>query len=114
MQFADSKLPPITPAADRHEISPRAPINAPHKVVSGFQDAMEGVPREAPQHAQDQPGGGSAAAPAEPAPYTGEGRRVMCRSIHQVPVLLDTRSGVERRKNDQLGEAPPTHADSTA
>lgn len=114
MRFTDTTPPTIAPVTNRHEITPRAPLNPAHKVVPGFPETMEGLVGEGQHQAH-----GEAGAPhTEPSPevpvYQGEDRRKVCRRVHNIPVLLDTRSGEERRKHDRPGEVPPTHMDDTA
>jgi hypothetical protein len=109
MHFPDSKLPPVVPATDRAEITPKAPIRPARKVVPGFPEAMAESGEQPPTKHE------AAAEPEEqrpePPPYAGEDRRLMCRRIYHVPVLLDTRTGEERRKSGDSGEVPPTHMD---
>lgn len=98
MHFPDSKLPPVVPATDRVEVTPKAPIAPTRKVTPGFQETLAssgGQPRdyrgtEAVAKVTDH----------EALPYSGQDRRAMCRRIYHVAVLLDTRSGVERRRID--------------
>lgn len=115
MRFTDTTPTTIAPVTNRHEITPKSPLNPAHKVGPGFPETMEGLVGEEQHQAQ----GGAGAPHAEPPPpdvsaYQGEDRRKMCRRIHNIPVLLDTRSGEERRKHDRPGELPPTHMDDTA
>ncbi len=98
MHFPDSRLPPVAPATDRVEVTPKAPITPTRKVTPGFQETLAsggGPPRdyrgtEAVAKATDD----------EVLPYSGQERRAMCRRIYHIAVLLDTRSGVERRRID--------------
>ena len=113
MHFPDSTLPPLPPVTDRTEISPKARSGPTRKVVPGFPES----PAEGGgQHPHEHP---SEAHPLEPhhdeaVPYAGENRRKICRRIYHIPVLLDTRSGEERRKHGDGGEVPPTHMDVEA
>jgi hypothetical protein len=107
MHFPDSKLPPVAPTIDRTEITPKAPISPSQKVVPGFQNILEG--KDAGPHDYREADVIPEAVRTEPLAYDGEERRMMCRRLFSLPVLLDTRSGEERRKYDQLGESPPTH-----
>jgi hypothetical protein len=112
MHFPDSKLPPLAPVTDRTEITPKSPISPTRKVVPGFQDVLdEGGGQFHHPHQADT------VAPAvshEVQPYAGADRRMMCRRIRHVPVLLDTRSGEERRRHEMPDERLPTHMDERA
>jgi hypothetical protein len=114
MHFPDSILPPLSPVTDPTEVTPKAPVSPVRRVVPGFPEALaeQGVPTR--QH--HEAGAETAAEPPhqEAAPYTGEDRRKMCRRIYHIPVMLDTRSGEERRKHDRPGELPSTHTDEVA
>jgi hypothetical protein len=111
MQFPDSKLPPVFSATNPTEITPKTPISPARKVVPGFQETLAesgGQPqgRHEAESATESP---QQNAP----PYTGPDRRMMCRRICNIPVILDTRSGEERRKNDEPGEFRSIHMDRT-
>lgn len=114
MHFPDSKLPPLPPVTDRTEVTPKAPVSPVRKVVPGFPEALaeQGVPTR--QHNETEPETATESPHQEAAPYSGEDRRKLCRRIQHIPVMLDTRSGEERRKHDRPGELPPTHTDEIA
>ncbi len=112
MHFPDSKLPPLAPVTDHTEITAKAPISPTRKVTPGFQEALnerEGQPHRQPE--ADMARSGSR--PVAP-PYAGEDRRMLCRRIYHVPVLLDTRSGEERRRHLPTDGQLPTHMDERA
>lgn len=113
MHFPDTNLPPLPPVTDPTDITPKAPVSLARKVAPGFPEklAEQGGPPAGHHEAQPE----TSVEPTQPeaAPYTGEDRRKMCRRIYHIPVMLDTRSGVERRKHDRPGDLPPTHTDET-
>lgn len=87
---------------DATEVTPYAAI---HSVRRVGQD--ERVP-EPPLHKQTEP------AQVERQPDVerlGEDRRKMCRRIYHIPVMLDTRSGIERRKDSRREGDPVAHMD---
>ncbi|NCS64581.1 MAG: hypothetical protein GW787_00240 [Betaproteobacteria bacterium] len=98
MHFPDSKLPPVVPATDRVEVTPKAPIAPTRKVTPGFQETLAGGGGPPPGYHGTEPVAKTSGEPV--APYSGQDRRAMCRRIYHVAVLLDTRSGVERRRID--------------
>lgn len=113
MRYADTHLPPLPPVTDPTEVTPKAPVSPARKVAPGFPEKL------AEQGGQFDGHHAALESPAEPPhqeapPYTGEERRKMCRRIYHIPVILDTRSGLERRKHDLPGDLPPTHTDETA
>lgn len=99
MRFTDEPLPPAPPVTDATEVTPKAAVAPVRRIGDG----------ERAVYAQLGP-----AAEGKPeTPWQGPDRRRMCRRIHHLPVMLDTRSGVERRKDGDGGETP-THADLEA
>lgn len=101
MRFPNDTIPAATPAVDATEVAPKAAIRPVRPVGVGTRAASVQV------------GGG-------PVPEVGahvevvreqEDRRKMCRRIYHIPVLLDTRSGEERRKSERRDMDEVTHID---
>lgn len=109
MHFPDSMLPPVPPTTDRTEISPKAATSPTRKVVPGLENALSGGQGGAPGQAGARPRPQAEA--AQEHLYQGENRRLMCRRIYHIPVLLDTRSGEDRRRHGEAGDPTATHLD---
>ncbi|TCJ14647.1 hypothetical protein EZJ19_09365 [Parasulfuritortus cantonensis] len=99
MRFPSDSVPPPPAAVDATEVTAKAAVKPVPRIGTG-----PGGPL--PQ------GGGSAAAEALPREFyerAENDRRRMCRRLYHVPVMLDTRSGEERRKQARRTEDPPSH-----
>ncbi|MDW8323814.1 MAG: hypothetical protein RMK60_06915 [Burkholderiales bacterium] len=104
MRFPVDPLPVTPPAEDLYEIRERPPVTAtrfvrartlPPLILPPRRKAREQAAQGHPPAAQDTP--------AERLQTTGmpvtEERRRGDRRVAQVPVLLDTRSGIDRRRS---------------
>lgn len=100
MRFPNEPFAPAPPVADPTEVGAKAAV-APARRVG---DGTRGV---AVQMAGPIPG----EAGARQAYYEREenDRRKMCRRIYHIPVLLDTRSGEDRRKDTRRRDDTLTH-----
>jgi hypothetical protein len=104
MRFPNESSPPAISPVDPLDITPGAAVGPVRRIGVG----MQGVhPGELPH-----PPVSKESSPAKPV-YSGENRRKLCRRIHNLPVLLDTRSGEERRQAEQTGDLV-THVSENA
>ncbi len=97
MRFPDTSITAPSPVGGASQIAPTGPVPA----VA----AISGSP--APTVSPPETGGGIGGRPGLHVPpegiageepeRIGEDRRKMCRRIHHLPVILDTRSGLDRR-----------------
>jgi hypothetical protein len=102
MRLPVDPIPTVNTVIDPTEVTPTAAIKALRRVGED-----ERVP-ESMLHKQTEP------AQVERQPDVerlGEDRRKMCRRIYHIPVLLDTRSGIERRKDSRRDGDPVAHMD---
>lgn len=99
MRFPDTTIPP-QPVGQPAQPVPTLPVPAAPP-VGPRRAPLTGQP-EAEPGAHERAGGDEAAEGGEV--RYGEDRRKMCRRIYHLPVLLDTRSGLDRR-----GEARRDH-----
>jgi hypothetical protein len=102
MRLPVDPIQPPNTVVDATEVTPYAAINPVRRVG---QDVR--VP-EPLLHRQTEP------APVERQPdieRLSEDRRKMCRRIYHLPVMLDTRSGIERRKENRRDSDPVAHMD---
>jgi hypothetical protein len=101
MRFPNDTMPPATAPVDATELSQPTAVRAVRRVGEGTRAALVQV------------GGGPvpAVTEREERPRELEDRRKMCRRIYHVPVLLDTRSGEERRRSERRELDEVTHID---
>lgn len=86
-------FPPPPPAENLYEVRERPPVTPARYVRARDLPPLIVPPRQKPRKGQ----GGRETPPAGAAP-AGEERRRTDRRLAQVPVLLDTRSGRDRRQ----------------
>lgn len=104
MRFPSDTLGNDIPPVDPTEVGPGAAVGPVRRIGDGnrgvsVQTGGPAAPEEEPGRAFQE--------------RIEEDRRKMCRRIYHIPVLLDTRSGEERRKaNRRLGD-PLTHIAKT-
>lgn len=106
MRFPNDMLPPARPVVDATEVTPKAAVTPVRPIGTGMRgtSAHLGVRHEVEEEE------------AKPDAYSREGddRRKMCRRIYHLPVLLDTRSGEERRKEVRRDDDIATHLSEEA
>lgn len=102
MRLPDDPIPTIRTVIDPTEVTPNAAINAVRRV------GEDGRVPEPPLHKPPE----QVEVERQPdVERLGEDRRKMCRRIYHFPVLLDTRSGIERRKESRRDGDPVAHMD---
>lgn len=111
MQFTENRLTSVAPATSYTEVTPKSPIRATFKVAPGLHQLIPGHAQEHAGGAEAEAFSGTTEAIEESPPYSGEERRTYCRRIYHMEVLLDTRSGLERRKAAPDGDVPSQHID---
>lgn len=104
MQTVPSIPPPIVDTTKRE-------VNAAHRVdavqqvhPSPFAELLLQQQEQAARHYEP---------PASPAP-PAEDRRKYCRRTRHLPVLVELRSGLERRRHDLFADSPHEHVDELA
>lgn len=102
MRFPTDTVPPPVAPVDPTEVSPNAAVHAVRRIGQGTRGSAAQV--------------GSGAHPAGEEPRihherAENDRRKMCRRIYHLPVLLDTRTGEERRKDVRRPDDTLTHMD---
>lgn len=101
MRFPNETVPAATPAVDATEVTPNSAIRPVRPVGQGTRATSVRI-------------GGGPVPPVEEhveVEREQEDRRKMCRRIYHVPVLLDTRSGEERRRSERRDMDEVTHID---
>jgi hypothetical protein len=93
MRLPVQPFPPPPAAENLYEVRERPPVTPARYVRARNLPPLIVPPRQKPRKAQSE----DAAPPADAAP-AGEERRRTDRRVAQVPVLLDTRSGRDRRQ----------------
>lgn len=101
MRFPNETIPAAVPAIDTIEVTPKTAVSPVRRIGDGSRGASA------------QPGGREEVDEGRREFYQreGEDRRKMCRRIYHIPVMLDTRSGEERRKETRRPDDPLTHMD---
>ncbi len=94
MRLPVQPSPPAPPVEDLYEIRERPPVTPARFVRTRNLPPLILPPRQKPREPAQ---GGRETPPAAAAPV-GEERRRTDRRVAQVPVLLDTRSGRDRRQ----------------
>jgi hypothetical protein len=110
MKYVPSLPPPIVGAVDRYESRPLPRTQATHPVQ------QRSVPPLIFQHRRREPvrNAGAVAVERRHDPHVDGERRTYCRrSVHQ-PVLLELRSGIERRHHAQRSTDLTDHIDEEA
>jgi len=105
MRYSDTPLRPVVPSIGYAEITPKAPISTVFKVVAGVNGMFGEYSRRTSRFPRESAGEDH----GPPPEYQGEERRKLCRRIRQLPCLLDTRTGIDRRKTDGGDDMPATH-----
>lgn len=100
MRFPNETLPTAVPAVDPTEVSANAAVAPVRRVGNGTRGVSAQVGSQIPVGPED----GHAYYEREE-----NERRKMCRRIYHLPVLLDTRSGEERRKETRRLGDKSTH-----
>lgn len=104
MRFPNETIPGPVAAVDTTEIGPKAAVDAVRRIGAG----SRGISAQAGGgHRVDRAG-------EEERPIylrEDEDRRKICRRTQQIPVMLDTRSGLERRKEVRRPEDILEHMD---
>ena len=101
MRFPNEAIPPAVAPVDATEISPKAAVGPVRRIGDGTRDASA-------QFGERHEGEG------ERPPFLErerEERRLMCRRIYHIPVMLDTRTGEDRRKETRRPDDVVTHMD---
>jgi hypothetical protein len=107
MRFPLDPLPPVGVTDDRYEIQEKAGVTAVRPVGPGSAP-LTAPRRPAPQQRQPEQ-------PAQEAERrAGEDRRTVDRRTQNLPVLVDTRSGFDRRKGKRRDDDPTTRVDLKA
>ena len=101
-----SSIPPVATGPNSRLVSGLSAVHAV-KPVHSREPAVDQVEQQA-KHEEKQ-GNGLAGHRDEPF----EERRKACRRILKQKVLIELRTGVERRQHDRLGNAPIGHIDET-
>lgn len=101
MRFPNETIPAAVPPVDATEVSPKAAVGAVRRIGAGSRGSSAQV------------GGGHVVGEERPSflDRGEEDRRKMCRRIYHIPVMLDTRSGEDRRKEPRRPDDPLTHMD---
>lgn len=108
MRFPLDPLPPVGVTDDPYEIQEKAGVTAVRPVGERSLPPLIVRARREPQPPQEQ-------AQRPPAvERRAEDRRKMDRRISNQPVLVDTRSGLDRRKNKRREDDPTTRIDEKA
>jgi hypothetical protein len=96
-------LPPTTPppAEDLYEIRERPPATAARYVRARDRPSLIVPARVVSGRGSSGGGGGSSEEAPTPGEYLGEERRKASRRAAQLNVLLDTRSGRDRRRYEE-------------
>lgn len=99
MRFPNDTVPTVVPLVDATEISPKTAVSPVRRVGDGTRGSSVQI------------GGHHAVDEAQREFYDREenDRRMMCRRIYHIPVMLDTRSGLERRKEARRPDDRLTH-----
>jgi len=107
MRFPIDPPPPIGVTDDPYEIQEKAALT-PTRPVG---------PRTQPPLALRQQRQATRPAPPRPSEYrprAAEDRRTLDRRVSNQPVLVDTRSGLDRRKGKRRGDDPTTRINEKA
>lgn len=112
MRLPVEPLPPPEPADDLYAIRRRVPVPRAGQVTARSLPPLVISPHHEPI-GEAEPRAENA---AKDTGDQGEGReiedrRLMCRRIYHLPVLLDTRSGEDRRRHARRDDDPVTGVD---
>lgn len=100
MRFTNDPLPTVAPVVDPTEVSAKAAVSPIRRVGDGTRGTSTQV------------GGHLAVEEEERREFyerAENDRRKMCRRIYHIPVMLDTRSGLDRRQEVRRPDDPLTH-----
>jgi hypothetical protein len=101
MRFPNETFPNAVQPVDATDVTAKAAVGAVRRIGDGTRGSSA---QAGGHHAVEEAG-----ARHEDLLRVGEDRRVLCRRIYHLPVLLDTRSGEDRRKETRRPDDVATH-----
>ena len=110
MQFPVMLVTPPPSGEDFYEIKDMPPVTAARSIRTDLASYPEqGLPQGKNRPEQEAESGEESNRR-----YTGRERRIQCRRITQESILLDTRSGRDRRRPEYYDDGTSTNVDEVA